>query len=366
MFSERVKSIDISGIRKMFEGAGPNSINLGLGQPDFDTPLHIKDAAIEAIKKGLTGYTMNLGFPELRSALSRKFESENHFTVSPDEVIVTSGASEALHLALQALVDKGDEVLIPDPGFLSYFTLTKMAGGKVVGVPLGEKLTMTPEAVNELITPGTRVLIVNSPSNPTGTVQTRKEIKGLAEIADDNNITIISDEVYEHFIYEGEHVSPAQFTDNVITINAVSKTYAMTGWRIGYAAARKEYVEQMLKIHQYIQACANSIAQKAAQAAIEGPQDCVGMMRESFRTRRDIVMEGFNSMGIKCVKPEGAFYAFPEVEDEEAPQKLLKNGVIVVPGSAFGENGKGHIRISYATSEENLRRALKVMERVLI
>jgi aspartate aminotransferase len=217
MFSERIKSIDISGIRKMFEGAGLNSINLGLGQPDFDTPQHIKDAAIEAINKGLTGYTMNLGFPELRSALSRKFELENHFTVSSDEIIVTSGASEALHLALQALVDKGDEVLIPDPGFLSYFTLTKIAGGRVVGVPLGEKLTMTPEGVNELITSRTRALIVNSPSNPTGTVQTRTQIKALAEIADDNDITIISDEVYEHFIYEGEHVSPAQFTDNVIT-----------------------------------------------------------------------------------------------------------------------------------------------------
>jgi aspartate aminotransferase len=365
MFSERVKSIDISGIRKMFEGAGLNSINLGLGQPDFDTPQHIKDAAIEAINKGLTGYTMNLGFPELRAALSRKFESENHFTVSSDEIIVTSGASEALHLALQALVDKGDEVLIPDPGFLSYFALAKIAGGKVVGVPLGEKLTMTPEGVNELITSRTRALIVNSPSNPTGTVQTRTQIKALAEIADDNDITIISDEVYEHFIYEGEHVSPAQFTDNVITINAVSKTYAMTGWRIGYAAARKEYVEQMLKIHQYIQACANSIAQKAAQAAIEGPQDCVTVMRESFRKRRDITMEGLGAMGIKCVQPQGAFYAFPEVEDEEVPQKFLKKGVIVVPGSAFGENGKGHIRISYATSEENLRRALKVMENVL-
>src|SRR5659263_178014 len=365
MFTERVKSIDISGIRKMFEGAGLNSINLGLGQPDFDTPQHIKDAAIEAINKGLTGYTMNLGFPELRSALSRKFESENHFTVSSDEIIVTSGASEALHLALQALVDKGDEVLIPDPGFLSYFTLAKIAGGKVVGVPLDEKLTMTPEGVNELITSRTRALIVNSPSNPTGTVQTRTQIKALAEIADDNDITIISDEVYEHFIYEGEHVSPAQFTDNVITINAVSKTYAMTGWRIGYAAARKEYVEQMLKIHQYIQACANSIAQKAAQAAIEGPQECVGLMRESFRKRRDILMDGFSDMGIKCVKPEGAFYAFPQVEDGEAPQKLLENGVIVVPGTAFGENGKGHIRISYAVSEENLRKAIGIMERVL-
>ena len=365
MFSERVKSIDISGIRKMFEGAGPNAINLGLGQPDFDTPEHIKKAAIEAINAGFTGYTANLGIPELRVALCRKFESENHFTITPDEVIVTSGASEGLHLALQALVDRGDEVLVPDPGFLSYLALTKLAGGKVVGVPLGKELTIKPGTLNELITSKTRALILNSPSNPTGSVQTRQEIKALVEIAEDNDIIIISDEVYEHFIYEGEHVSPAQFSDNVITINAVSKTYAMTGWRIGYVAARKEYTEQMLKVHQYIQACANSIAQKAALAAIEGPQDCVAQMRESFRVRRDILLNGFCEMGIKCVKPQGAFYAFPEVEDEDAPQKLRKEGVLVVPGSAFGENGKGHIRISYATSEGNLRRAIGVMERVL-
>lgn len=365
MFSERVKGIDISGIRRMFEGAGPNAINLGLGQPDFDTPEHIKKAAIDAIKEGFTSYTPNLGIPELREALSRKFRRENHFVVEPGEVIVTSGASEALHLALQALVENGDEVLIPDPGFVSYSALAKMAGGKVIGVPLGEKLTMTPDAVNERITSRTRALIINSPSNPTGTVQTKKEIKALAEIAEENDITIISDEVYEHFIYEGAHVSPAQFTDKVITINAVSKTYAMTGWRIGYAAARKEYIEQMLKVHQYIQACANSIAQKAALAAIEGPQDCVGEMRESFRARRDILLEGFASMGIRCVKPQGAFYAFPEVADEDAPQKLLEKGVIVTPGSAFGENGKGHIRISYAVSEGNLRKALGVMGKVL-
>ncbi len=366
MFSSRVEGLDISGIRKMFEGAGPNAINLGLGQPDFDTPEHIKKAAIDAINKGFTGYTANLGIPELREALCRKFKRENDFTVMPDEIIVTSGASEALHLALQALVDSGDEVMVPDPGFLSYSALTKLAGGKVVGVPLGENLTLTPEALNERITQKTRALIINSPSNPTGTVQTRKEIKGLAELAEDNDITIISDEVYEHFIYEGEHVSPAQFTDNVITINAVSKTYAMTGWRIGYAAARKDYIEQMLKVHQYIQACACSIAQKAALAAIEGPQECVRQMRESFRSRRDILMEGFSSMGIKCVRPQGAFYAFPEVDDKEAPQKLLDNGVIVTPGSAFGVNGMGHIRISYSTSEGNLRKALGIMERFLV
>jgi aspartate aminotransferase len=364
MFSERVKSIDISGIRKMFEGAGPDAINLGLGQPDFDTPAHIKKAAIDAINKGFTSYTMNLGIPELREALCRKFDRENHFDVEPDEIIVTSGASEALHLALSALVDRGDDVLIPDPGFLSYAALTRIAGGKVIGVPLGEELTITPEGVNESITKKTKVLIINSPSNPAGAIQKKHEIKALAEITEDKKIRIISDEVYEHFIYEGEHISPAQFSDNVITVNGVSKTYAMTGWRIGYAAAGKDCIEQMLKVHQYIQACACSISQKAALAALVGPQDCVGQMRESFRRRRDMLLEGLHNMGIKCVKPEGAFYAFPEVEDENAPHKLLQKGVIVTPGSAFGKNGKGHIRISYANSQENLKKALGIMGKV--
>ncbi|VVB86907.1 Aromatic-amino-acid aminotransferase 2 [uncultured archaeon] len=365
MFSEKVRSIDISGIRKMFEGAGPNAINLGLGQPDFDTPEHIKKGAVQALSEGFTGYTANLGIPELRQALCGKFEKENHFSVRPDEIIVTSGASEALHLALSALIDPGDEVLMPDPGFVSYSALTKIAGGRATGVPLDEKLTMKPDAVNECITPKTKAIILNSPSNPTGTVEKKQEIKALAEIADDNDITIISDEVYEHFIYEGEHTSPAQFSDNVITINAVSKTYAMTGWRIGYAAARKDYIEQMLKVHQYIQACACSISQKAALAAITGPQDCVGEMRDSFKIRRDLLLEGLSAMGIRCVRPEGAFYAFPEVGDKDAAQKLLKSGVIVAPGEAFGNNGKGHIRISYATSEANLKRALGIMGKVL-
>lgn len=365
MFSERVRGIDISGIRKMFEGAGPGAINLGLGQPDFDTPSHIKKAAMDAINAGFTAYTVGLGIPELREALCRKFERENHVSVSPDEVIVTSGASEALHLSLQALINEGDEVLIPDPGFVSYAVLARMAGGRVVGVPLGEELTLQPDMVNELVTGKTKVLIINSPSNPTGAVQKEHEIRALAEIAEDNNITIISDEVYEHFIYAGEHVSPARFSDNVITVNAVSKTYAMTGWRLGYAAARKEYIEQMLKVHQYIQACACSISQKAALAAIEGPQESVREMCVRFKTRRDLLLDGLHAIGVRCIRPEGAFYAFPEVEDEDAPRKLIEKGVIVVPGISFGEHGKGHIRLSYATSEDDIKRALTIMENVL-
>lgn len=366
-FSKRVEKIDISGIRKMFEGAGPGAINLGLGQPDFDTPNHIKQAAIDAIIDGFTGYTMNLGIPELRQAVSEKFKQENNLEVEPENIIVTSGASEALHIALQALVESGDEVLVPDPGFVSYRALTGLAEGRFVGVPLSESFTMTPEAVAAHINDRTRVLVINSPSNPTGSVQTKAEIRGICELADDHDITIISDEVYEHFIYSGEHVSPASFSDNTVTINATSKSYAMTGWRLGYAAAPHNITEQMLKVHQYIQACANSIAQKAAVAALNGPQDCVAEMRESFRRRRDLMMNGLKQIGINCVEPQGAFYMFPEVDNPmEAVQKLLQRGVITVPGTSFGQNGEGHIRLSYAICEDDLNRALDIMGQVLL
>lgn len=365
-FSENVAKIDTSGIRKIFETAGSDAINLGLGQPDFDTPEHIKAAAIKAINKGFTGYTIGSGIPELREVLSLKFKEENGFSVSPQEIIVTSGASEALAIALAALLNPGDEVLISNPGFVSYNALTEILNGRAVSVPLAEDLTMKPEAVLEKITPKTRAIILNSPSNPTGAVSSRADIKALAEIAEDHNITILSDEVYEYFIYEGEHVSPASYSDNVISVNATSKSYAMTGWRLGYVAARAEYIGQMLKVHQYIQACANSVAQKAAYAAVTGPKDSVNAMKEEFRKRRDVLVKGLNELGMECALPKGAFYAFPKVSDSaEVVSILISNGVIVVPGTAFGSEGDGYIRISYAASMKNIEKALNIMEKVL-
>jgi len=365
-FAQRVLDIDISGIRKMFEAAGSDAINLGLGQPDFDTPEHIKQAAIDAINDGFTAYTYGAGIQELRGAISSKFERENDFSVSPDEVIVTSGASEALEIAIASLVGPGDEVMIANPGFVSYNALVGIMGGKVSSLPLGDDLTIRPEDVMERIISKTKAFIINSPANPTGAVQSKSDMKAFAEIADDHDITLISDEVYEHFIYEGEHVSPARFSDNVITVNAVSKTYSMTGWRLGYVAARREYTEQMLKVHQYVQACANSIAQKAAVAALNGSLDSVIRMRDEFRQRRDILVEGLNSLGMKCDLPKGAFYAFPQVENStEIATKLISNGVVVVPGTAFGDRGEGYIRLSYASSQENIKKALQIMEDVL-
>jgi aspartate aminotransferase len=365
-FAQRVLNIDISGIRKMFEAAGSNAINLGLGQPDFDTPLHIRQAAIDAINEGFTGYTYGAGIPELRTALSSKFERENNFNVTPNEIIVTSGASEALELAIASLVDPGDEVLIANPGFVSYNALVEIMGGKVAPVPLGGDLSLRPEDVLERITPRTKAFIVNSPANPTGAVQSRNDMKAFAEIADDHDITLISDEVYEHFIYEGEHVSPAQYSDNVITVNATSKTYSMTGWRLGYVAAKQQYTEQMIKVHQYVQACANSIAQKAAVAALNGPIEPVIQMRDEFRQRRDLLVGGLNSLGMRCDLPRGAFYAFPEVDDYmEVVNTLISNGIVVVPGTAFGSGGEGYMRLSYSTSQADIKRALIIMENVL-
>jgi aspartate aminotransferase len=365
-FAQRVLNIDISGIRKMFEAAGPGAVNLGIGQPDFDTPEHIRQAAIDAINEGFTGYTFGSGIVELREAISSKFQRENSIDVSPDEVIVTSGASEALEIAIASIVNPGDEVLVANPGFVSYNSLIEIMGGKSADLPLGSDFAIRPEDVMERINSRTKAMIINSPANPTGAVQSKSDMMAFAEIADDHNITLISDEVYEHFIYEGEHISPAQFSDNVITVNAVSKTYSMTGWRLGYVAAKKEYTDQMIKVHQYVQACANSIAQKAAVAAINGPMDPVIEMREEFRKRRGVLVEGLNSIGLKCDLPKGAFYAFPEVSNSaEVAAKLVANGVIVVPGTAFGSGGEGHIRLSYATSLDNIKKALKIMEDVL-
>ena len=360
-FTDRVSEIDISGIRKMFEAAGTDSINLGLGEPDVPMPAHIGDAAVDAIRAGHTRYTPGAGMPELREALSEKFLRDNNVRVSPDEIIVTAGASEALHIVLQALVEPGDDVLIPDPGFVSYAALSHIAGGRVIGVPLVD-LALDPDVVSERITRNTKVLIVNSPSNPCGSVQSRREMQAFAELAEDYDFTIISDEVYEFLIYEGEHVSPAEFTDNVVTVNATSKTYAMTGWRLGYLAARPEYIEQFHKVHQYVQACAGSVAQYAALAAITGPQDCVCEMREQFRERRDILLRGLSELGIECPTPAGAFYLFPRVGDgDRVSAELAGRGVITVPGSSFGAHGSEHIRLSYAASKTDIACAIERM-----
>jgi aspartate aminotransferase len=355
-FSPRVKGIEISGIRRIFEAAGPDSINLGLGQPDFDTPQHIKDAAIAAIREGKTGYTANTGIPELRDAICAKFRKENEILYSPDQVLVTAGASEALHIVMQALVSDGDRVLCADPGFVSYAALATIAGGRAVGVPLDETFHIDLERA-EVLMDSARLFVLNSPANPTGAVESSESIKALVEYANDAGVTVVSDEVYEHFVYGKKHVSAALFGDNVITINAASKTYAMTGWRLGYLAASPEIVGQCLKVHQYCQACATSISQYAALAAYAGDQTPVRQMRDEYRARRDLICKGLSDIGFSFPVPEGAFYAFVPMKPALV-QKVIDRGVILTPGSAFGANAPDYARLSYAASRENLMRAI--------
>ncbi len=367
MWAERTSHISLSGIREMFALTKPDAINLGLGQPDFDTPAHIKEAAKEALDAGYTGYTPNKGFPELIDAIARYYEQYG-VQAGQEQIICTSGGSEALHLAFEALVNPGDEVILPDPGFVAYSPLTRVAGGVPVSarVKADDDFRLQASTVADCITEKTKVLVINSPANPTGAVQRYDELRGFVELAEDHDFYIISDEVYDKILYDGEHVSPGGIdADRVIVVNAVSKTYAMTGWRLGYAIAPAAIVEEMLKVHQYIQACAPSISQKAAYAALTGPQESVRSMVEEFRTRRSAVMEHLKEIA-ECVTPEGAFYVFPRFALSETSldftKKLAQAGVIVVPGSAFGRFGEGHIRISYAASQQTIDRAFRVIK----
>ncbi len=354
--AQRVESIDLSGIRKLFDVAGPGSVNLGIGQPDFDTPDHIKEAAIRAIKDGMTGYTPNAGIPELRDAISAKLGRENDIRCTPENILVTAGGSEALHLIMQALVNPGERVLVPDPGFVSYVPLARIAGGIPVGYPMDETLHIDVEKAKELMD-GARMFILNSPSNPTGMVESEDSIRALVEYASDHDVTIVSDEVYEHLIFEGRHYSAARYGDDVITVNATSKTYAMTGWRLGFLAAPEAYIGQCLKVHQYCQACATSIAQYAAVAAYTGDQSAVAGMREQYRHRRDLLYNGMTQIGHEFPRPEGTFYMFVPLGTDRI-ERAVANGVLIVPGASFGENAKEYARMSYATSEENLNTAL--------
>ncbi|SAI88220.1 aspartate aminotransferase [Methanoculleus bourgensis] len=355
-YAARVRAVEMSGIRKLFDAGGPDAINLGIGQPDFDTPDHIKEAAIAAIRAGKTGYTPNAGIPELREAICAKFERENDLTFRPEQILVTAGGSEALHLVMEALVDPGDRVLITDPGFVSYAALATFAGGRPEGVPLDETLHIDVEQAKEQMD-GARLFVLNTPANPTGAVESEESIRALVEYGNDRGVTIVSDEVYEHFVYEKAHVSAAHFGDDVITVNAASKTYAMTGWRVGYIAAPEDYIPECLKVHQYAQACATSISQYAALAAYTGDQEPVKQMREEYRVRRDLLYEGLSSLGFEFPRPEGAFYAFVPM-GRNLIQKAIEDGVIIVPGEAFGSKAPDYARFSYATSRENLSRAV--------
>ncbi|HLF17089.1 MAG TPA: pyridoxal phosphate-dependent aminotransferase, partial [Candidatus Thermoplasmatota archaeon] len=342
---------------------GVDLVSFSVGEPDFDTPQPVKDAAAKALAEGKTKYTPGPGIPELREAVARRHREDNGIPCEAAHVIV-SPAKTAIFLSLMATSDRGDEVLLPDPGWVSYEPMVRWTGAKPVGIPLlaEESFRMTPEAVAERIGPKTRVLVLNSPSNPTGGVATPDDVQGLVDLAVDHDLWIVSDEIYQKLIYgSARHVSPASLPggfERTITVDGVSKAYAMTGWRIGWAVAPKPVWAELDKLQSQSITHCTSFAQYGAAAALTGPQDSVARMRAEFNARRDLIVEGLSSLpGVTCPVPGGAFYAFPRFEarrwgglgDEELCKALIeKAGVATTPGSSFGRRGKGHLRLSYA------------------
>ena len=305
--ASRTKLIELSQIRKMFEATKPGAINLGIGEPDFDVPQNIKDAMKKSIDDNDTHYSPNLGYLELREEIVKKFKTDNGINTNPENVIVTVGASEALYASTQAFIEAGDEVLLPNPSFLLYEAVINLAGGNIIPVDckMENEFKLKAEDVQEKITDKTKAIVLNSPSNPTGAVMEKEDIKAIADLSMDHDFLIISDEIYEKIIYDKKHYSAAKYSDNVITINGFSKTYAMTGLRIGYLTANENYCEEIFKIHQNSIACANSTAQKGALEALTGPQDEVYKMVNEFKNRRDLIVSRLNEMGCETVKEIG-------------------------------------------------------------
>ncbi|WP_458454708.1 pyridoxal phosphate-dependent aminotransferase [Methanobrevibacter sp.] len=362
--ASRTNTIELSQIRKMFEATKPGAINLGIGEPDFDVPQNIKDAMKKSIDENDTHYSPNKGYIELREEIAKKFKKDNDIKTNSENIIVTVGASEALYASTQAFIEKGDEVLLPNPSFLLYEAVINLAGGDIIPVDckMENEFKLKAEDVQEKITKNTKAIILNSPSNPTGAVMEKEDIKAIADLSMDKNFLIISDEIYEKIIYDKKHHSPAKYSDNVITINGFSKTYAMTGLRVGYLTANDEHTEEIFKIHQNSIACANSTAQRGAIEALTGPQDEVNKMVNEFKKRRNLIVKRLNEMGHETVNAEGAFYVFPKIEDENFVKKAADAGVVTVSGAAFGSNGKGHVRMSYANSYENIEKAMNILE----
>lgn len=375
--SDRVTKIQPSGIRKFFDIVSEmkDAISLGVGEPDFDTPWHIREEGIYSLEKGRTFYTSNAGLKELKLEICRYLK--RRFSVSYDsdsQVIVTVGGSEAIDLALRAMLNPGDEVLIPQPSYVSYVPCTQLAQGVPVIIELEEKdrFKLTREKVLEKLTPKTKILILPFPNNPTGAIMELEELKEIAQVVIDNDLFVITDEIYAELTYSGEPATIAALPgmkERTILINGFSKSYAMTGWRLGYAVGPEAVLEQMIKIHQYAIMCAPTTSQYAAVAAMRDGDEDVAVMRESYNQRRRYLLHQLREMGMDCFEPEGAFYVFPCIKrfcmtSEEFATRLLKEEkVAVVPGTAFGDCGEGYLRLSYAYSLQDLKRALERIKR---
>ncbi len=377
--STRVESVPPSGIRKFFDIAATmkNVISLGIGEPDFVTPERILTAGIESLKKGDTHYTSNSGIYELRAALSAHLAKRYAVQYDPDtEVLITVGVSEALYLALTAVLDPGDEVIVPQPCFVAYTPEVTFAGGTpvTIGTSVENDFQVTAAEIEAAISPRTKALLIGYPNNPTGAVMTREHLTEIASLAEKQDLLVISDEIYDRLVYNFQHVCFAALPgmrERTITLGGFSKDYAMTGWRIGYAAGPAEIVSAMRKVHQYTIMSAPTTAQVASIEALATGEEYVQAMVGEYNRRRQLIVGGLNTLGLDCFEPRGAFYAFPSVarsgmDDNEFAERLLKEEeVACVPGSAFGNSGRGFVRMCYATAYEKIEEALNRLERFM-
>ena len=375
--SNAVLGLKPSGIRKFFDIVSEmkDAISLGVGEPDFDTPWHIRDEGIYALEKGKTFYTSNAGLKELREEICNYQKRHQNIDYNPlSEVIVTVGGSEAIDIGLRAIINAGDEVIIPQPSYVSYEPCAILAGAKPVTIALKaeNEFILTPEELEAVITEKTKVLILPYPNNPTGAVMGREDLEKIADIIIKNNIYVMSDEIYGALTYNGEHVSIASLEgmkERTILIDGFSKAFAMTGWRLGYACGPEHIIKQMTKIHQFAIMCAPTTSQYAAVEALKNGEDDVKAMRQEYNQRRRYLMNAFKEMGLECFEPFGAFYVFPCIKEfgmtseEFATRFLEEERVAAVPGSAFGDSGEGFLRISYAYSLDNLKIAMERLKR---
>ena len=370
--SDKVVEMKPSGIRKFFDVANERKdvISLGVGEPDFETPWHIRDEGIYSLEKGRTFYTSNSGLMELRKEISKYLERRVHVQYDPGtEILITVGGSEAIDIGLRAMINPGDEVLIPQPSYVSYEPCAILAGAKPVIIELKNEneFRLTPEELLAAITPKTKILVLPFPNNPTGAIMTGEDLEKIAKIVIEKDLFVMSDEIYSELSYLGDHVSIASFPgmqERTILINGFSKAYAMTGWRLGYACGPKAIIQQMMKIHQFAIMCAPTTSQYAAIDALKNGDEDVAMMRESYNQRRNYLMHTFREMNLPCFEPFGAFYVFPCIKefgissDDFAFRLLEEENLAVVPGTAFGDSGEGFLRISYAYSLEKLKTAM--------
>lgn len=377
--SKKIVQVKPSGIRKFFDLVSEmdDVISLGVGEPDFDTPWHIRDEGIYSLEKGKTFYTSNSGLKELKNEIAKYIKRSQNVDYDPaHEIMVTVGGSEAIDVALRAMIDEGDEVLIPQPSYVSYEPCAFLAGAKpvIINLKAENEFKLTAKEIEDACTDKTKILILPFPNNPTGSIMEKEELEKIAKVIIEKDLFVLSDEIYAELTYKGKHVSITTIEgmkERTILINGFSKSYAMTGWRLGYACAPQKILEQMLKIHQYAIMCAPTTSQYAAVEALKNGDKDVEEMRRSYNHRRRFLMNAFREMGLECFEPFGAFYVFPCIKEfgmtseEFATKFLMEEKVATVPGTAFGDSGEGFLRISYAYSLETLKTAMQKLNKFI-